>query len=120
MLIHWQSHQEYLNFLHETKVHLDSYRLLFKTCHRGGFEAMPSIVSFRRNVGHAAILIILFSIFSLDYPCLSIHPPTFRDHSGKSTWESVLPPPAWKFSADSFNRFLSDSPSPLVFSRLPV
>lgn len=24
MLIHWQSHQEYLNFLHETKVHLDS------------------------------------------------------------------------------------------------
>lgn len=26
MLIHWQSHQEYLNFLHETKVHLDSYQ----------------------------------------------------------------------------------------------
>ncbi len=24
MLVHWQSHQEYLNFLHETKVHLDS------------------------------------------------------------------------------------------------
>ena len=24
MLIHWQSHQEYLNFLHETKVHLNS------------------------------------------------------------------------------------------------
>lgn len=24
MLIHWQSHQEYLYFLHETKVHLDS------------------------------------------------------------------------------------------------
>ncbi len=24
MLIHWQSHQEYLNFLHETKIHLDS------------------------------------------------------------------------------------------------
>lgn len=24
MLIHWQSHQEYLFFLHETKVHLDS------------------------------------------------------------------------------------------------
>jgi hypothetical protein len=24
MLIHWQSHQEYLSFLHETKVHLDS------------------------------------------------------------------------------------------------
>ena len=24
MLIHWQSHQDYLNFLHETKVHLDS------------------------------------------------------------------------------------------------
>lgn len=24
MLIHWQSHQEYLAFLHETKVHLDS------------------------------------------------------------------------------------------------
>lgn len=24
MLIHWQSHQEYLNFLHEAKVHLDS------------------------------------------------------------------------------------------------
>lgn len=24
MLIHWQSHQEYLGFLHETKVHLDS------------------------------------------------------------------------------------------------
>ena len=24
MLIHWQSHQEYLNFLHETKVHPDS------------------------------------------------------------------------------------------------
>ena len=24
MLIHWQSHQEYLHFLHETKVHLDS------------------------------------------------------------------------------------------------
>ena len=42
---------------------------------------MPSIVSFHRNVGHAAILIILFSIFSLGYPCLSIHPPTFRDHS---------------------------------------
>ena len=42
---------------------------------------MPSIVSFRRNVGHAVILIILFSFFSLAYPCLSIHPPTFRDHS---------------------------------------
>ena len=42
---------------------------------------MPSIVSFRRNVGHAAILIILFSIFLLGYPCLSIYPPTFRDHS---------------------------------------
>ena len=24
MLIHWQSHQEYLNFLHETKIHPDS------------------------------------------------------------------------------------------------
>ena len=24
MLVHWQSHQEYLHFLHETKVHLDS------------------------------------------------------------------------------------------------
>ena len=24
MLIHWQSHQEYLHFLHETKIHLDS------------------------------------------------------------------------------------------------
>lgn len=24
MLIHWQSHQEYLNFLHEAKIHLDS------------------------------------------------------------------------------------------------
>ena len=24
MLIHWQSHQEYLHFLYETKVHLDS------------------------------------------------------------------------------------------------
>ena len=24
MLIHWQSHQDYLFFLHETKVHLDS------------------------------------------------------------------------------------------------
>lgn len=24
MLVHWQSHQEYLNFLHETKIHLDS------------------------------------------------------------------------------------------------
>lgn len=24
MLIHWQSHQEYLNFLHETNVNLDS------------------------------------------------------------------------------------------------
>ena len=42
---------------------------------------MPSIVSFRRNVGHAVILIILFSIFLLGYPCLSIYPPTFRDHS---------------------------------------
>lgn len=28
MLIHWQSHQEYLNFLHETKVHLDSSQRL--------------------------------------------------------------------------------------------
>ncbi len=27
MLIHWQSHQEYLFFLHETKVHLDSSQL---------------------------------------------------------------------------------------------
>ena len=42
---------------------------------------MPSIVSFHRNVGHAVILIILFSIFLLGYPCLSIYPPTFRDHS---------------------------------------
>ena len=24
MLVHWQSHQEYLNFLHETKIHFDS------------------------------------------------------------------------------------------------
>ena len=24
MLVHWQSHQEHLHFLHETKVHLDS------------------------------------------------------------------------------------------------
>lgn len=24
MLVHWQSHQEYLDFLHETKIHLDS------------------------------------------------------------------------------------------------
>ncbi|EOS40109.1 hypothetical protein C808_01080 [Lachnospiraceae bacterium M18-1] len=24
MLIHWQFHQEYLHFLHETKIHLDS------------------------------------------------------------------------------------------------
>ena len=44
---------------------------------------MPSIVSFHRNVGHAVILIILFSIFLLGYPCLSIYPPTFRDHSNK-------------------------------------
>ncbi len=35
---------------------------------------MPSIVSFRRNVGHAVILIILFSIFYLATPvCRFIH-----------------------------------------------
>ncbi len=35
---------------------------------------MPSIVSFHRNVGHAVILIILFSFFYLATPvCRFIH-----------------------------------------------
>ncbi len=42
---------------------------------------MPSIKFFRFNVGHAAVLIILLSFFSLNSSNVSIQLSTFREYS---------------------------------------
>lgn len=52
---------------------------------------MPFIESFRCNVRHVDVLVILFSFFPFDNPIFSIHLSTFRDYSIRVLSETPMP-----------------------------
>ncbi len=94
MLIHRQSHQEYLNFLHETKVHLDSSQRTRLQIGFGTVREKLRLLNLDPVMGYLSALVILFSFSPLITCHFPFHLPSFREYSQNSPYQYRKPHPS--------------------------